>query len=78
MPNTDFAAARAQIDALERQLTEALHLFAQIEEGLNRELKGATPEQRAEIFARRTAYEQTLGIEALLERIAALHAEPGR
>ncbi len=77
MPHTDVPAIRTQIDDLERQLTEALQLFAQIEEGLNRELKGATAKQREEIYARRTAYEQTLGIEALLDRIAALHADAG-
>ncbi len=62
-------AARAEIDRLERQLDEALHVFAGFEEKLNAELRGATPEQRAEIFSRRAVYEQTLGIEVLLERI---------
>ncbi len=68
-PGLSPDAVRTEIDRLERQLDEALHGFASFEEKLNAELRGATPEQRTEIFCRRAAYEQTLGIETLLERI---------
>ena len=72
------SAARAEIDGLERQIDEALHVFAAFEERLNGELRGATPDQRADIFARRAAFEQTLGVEALLERIALLKDDISR
>jgi len=60
---------KAEIDRLEAQLDDAMRLFATFEEELNGHLRGASPEERTAIFARRAAYEQTLGIEALVERI---------
>jgi hypothetical protein len=61
-----------EIRALETKLDEAVAAFALYEEELNRELKLVPPEGRHDIFARRAAYEQTLGIEELLARIDAL------
>lgn len=60
---------RSEVDRLEAQLDDAMRLFATFEEELNSQLRGASAEERAAIFARRAAYEQTLGIEALVERI---------
>lgn len=72
---TAAEAAREEIRRLERLLDEALHAFALYEEELNSELRGASEAKRAEVFARRAAYEQTLGVEALLEKIEELKSE---
>jgi len=70
MPMTSLTLdLRAEIDRLEAQLDDAMRLFATFEEELNSHLRGASPEERAAVFERRAAYEQTLGIEALVERI---------
>ena len=66
---------RDEIDRLEAQLDDAMHLFATFEEELNAQLRGASPEERAKVFERRAAYEQTLGIEALVERIFELRQQ---
>ena len=66
---------KSEIDRLESQLDDAMRLFATFEEDLNAQLRGASPERRAEIFAQRAAYEQTLGIEALVERIFELRQQ---
>lgn len=66
---------RDEIDRLEAQLDDAMRLFATFEEDLNSQLRGASEEGRAAIFARRAAYEQTLGIEALVERIFELRQQ---
>ena len=65
---------RAELERLEAQLDDALHLYAEVEEGLNKELKVADPAERVAILARRADIEQTLGIEALVEAIDVVRA----
>jgi len=63
-------ALRSELDGLNSSLDQLLHVFADFEAALNDELKlTSDPQERAEIFARRAAYEQTLGIEEIVERI---------
>ncbi len=61
---------RTELDGLNAHLDQLLHVFADFESALNEELKFATDTaERAEIFRRRAEYEQTLGIEHIVERI---------
>ena len=76
MPMTAISLdVTAEINRLEAQLDDAMRLFATFEEELNSQLRGASPEGRAAVFERRAAYEQTLGIEALVERIFELRQQ---
>jgi hypothetical protein len=61
---------RAELDGLNAHLDQLLHVFADFEAALNDELKlTSDAAERAEIFERRAVYEQTLGIEDIVERI---------
>ncbi|MDO8605528.1 MAG: hypothetical protein Q7R40_03235 [Phaeospirillum sp.] len=57
---------RAQLDA---QLDEALHTFAEYEEGMNVRWQTADPAARQELMAERTRVEEELGIVAIVERL---------
>ena len=65
----------SELDGLNAHLDQLLHVFADFEAALNDELRiTSDPQRRAEIFARRADYEQTLGIEEIVERIDMVRA----
>ena len=75
-PVTSAEELRTDLKRLDKHLDDALRLFADYEAALNHELKTASsPEQRSEIFERRNAYEMTLGIDTLVERIDAVREQ---
>lgn len=57
---------RSRLDA---QLDDALHTFAEYEEGMNVRWHSADPAARQELMAERTRVEEELGIVAIVERL---------
>lgn len=71
LPSTE--ELQSELESLNRCLDDSLLVFARFEASINEALKNArTGKERATILAQRTAYEGTLGIESLIERIDAL------
>lgn len=67
------AELQAELERLNQHLDDALSVFAKFEATINQALKTAgTQEERNAILDRRTAYERTLGIDSIIERIDAL------
>lgn len=67
---------RVMIDALkdergrlDGQLDNALHAFAEYEEGMNVRWQSADPATRQELMAERSRVEEDLGIVAIVERL---------
>ena len=67
---------QAMIDALKEErcrldgrLDEALHAFAEYEEGMNVRWRTADPAARQELMAERSRVEEELGIVAMVERL---------
>ena len=61
------AALMEERDRLDAQLDEALHVFAEYEEGMNLRWRTADPATRQELMAERARVEEQLGIVALVE-----------
>jgi hypothetical protein len=75
-PQPTAESIKAEIQRLDDELDTAMHLFADYEAILNQELNNTSdPAERSKIIERRTAYEDTLGIAILVDRIDALRAE---
>ena len=62
---------RSRLDA---QLDEALHAFAEYEEGMNLRWHTADPAARQELMAERARVEEQLGIVAMVERLDEIRA----
>ena len=62
-------ALKSERNQLDDQLDEALHAFAEYEEGMNLRWHGADPAARQELMVERARVEEELGIVAMVERL---------
>ncbi len=62
-------ALKEERNRLDTQLDEALHTFAEYEEGMNVRWQTADPAARQELMMERTRVEEELGIVAIVERL---------
>ncbi|OAN48172.1 hypothetical protein A6A04_05320 [Paramagnetospirillum marisnigri] len=70
-----IAALREEKKRLDAQLDEALHTFAEYEEGMNIRWQTADPAARQELMAERSRVEEELGIVALVLRLDEIREE---
>ena len=64
-----IAALKEERARLDAQLDEALHAFAEYEEGMNVRWHTADPGERQELMAERSRVEEELGIVAIVLRL---------
>ncbi len=64
-----ITALREEKKRLDVQLDEALHTFAEYEEGMNVRWQGADPAARQELMDERSRVEEELGIVAMVLRL---------
>ena len=69
MSETMIAALKDERARLDAQLDEALHAFAEYEEGMNMRWHTADPAERQELMAERSRVEEELGIVAIVLRL---------
>lgn len=70
-----IAALTAERKRLDAQLDEALHTFADYEEGMNVRWQTADPAVRQELMAERARVEEELGIVAIVVRLDEIRDE---
>ncbi len=71
---TMIDALKDERSRLDNQLDEALHAFAEYEEGMNVRWHTADPAARQELMAERARVEEDLGIVAIVERLDEIRA----
>jgi hypothetical protein len=64
-----IAALKEERARLDAQLDEALHAFAEYEEGMNVRWQSADPAERQDLMAERSRVEEELGIVAIVLRL---------